>query len=187
MLRRRLNDVMLRLIGLQDDFAAQHTAASAPGDLGQELEDPFTSAIIGQRQANIGADDADQRDQRQVQALGDHLSADEDIGFLRLMNWSRISKCICGERALSISQRKARAAGKRSRRTVVDLLRAGAEIANPRRAAGGAGPAALGCCRSGGSAARARYDGRSSAYRSGRIRAHSRNRGRRRRSLDRAD
>ena len=72
---------MKRRERLDDDFAFDIAASGAPGDLGEELEGAFARAEIRHVQAEVGVDDADQRDVRKMQALGDHLRADQDVDF----------------------------------------------------------------------------------------------------------
>ena len=78
----RLNGVMVGLIGLNDDPAAQQAPSGAAGYLGQYLKRPFTRLVIGQPQRNVGRDHAHQGHQRQVQPFGNHLRAHQDVGFL---------------------------------------------------------------------------------------------------------
>ena len=40
-------------------------------------------AEVGQVQADVGVDDADQRHRRHVEPLREHLRADEDVGLVR--------------------------------------------------------------------------------------------------------
>ena len=54
-------------------------AAGAAGDLGQQLERALRGAEVGEAQADVGDDHADQRDLREVVALGDHLRADQHV------------------------------------------------------------------------------------------------------------
>ena len=67
--------------GLDEDFALDVAAPGAARHLGQQLKGPLARAEIGQVQAEVGVDDADQRDVGKVQALGDHLGADQDVGL----------------------------------------------------------------------------------------------------------
>ena len=64
---------------LHDRLARLLAAAGAAGDLRQQLEGPLGGAEIGQAEADVGRDDADQRDAREVVPLRDHLRADEDV------------------------------------------------------------------------------------------------------------
>ena len=65
--------------GLDDDFALELTTASPAGDLGQQLEGALTGAEIGNMQAEVGIQYADQSDVGEMQALGNHLGANDDI------------------------------------------------------------------------------------------------------------
>ena len=70
---------MKRSEGLDEDFALDVAAAGAAGDLGEQLEGAFAGAEVRDDAGQVGVDDPDQRDVRKMQALGDHLRADEDV------------------------------------------------------------------------------------------------------------
>ena len=70
---------MIRIERLDDRLARLLAAAGAAGDLRQELERPLGRPEVGHPEADVGRDDADQRDAREVVALGDHLRADEHV------------------------------------------------------------------------------------------------------------
>ncbi len=72
--------VVIGMIGLEDDPPAQQAPARPPGHLGQQLERALAGAEVGQVEGGVGRDDADDGHQRQVEPLGDHLRADEDVG-----------------------------------------------------------------------------------------------------------
>ena len=54
-------------------------APGAPGRLAQELERALGGARIAVGEADVGVDDADQRQQRKVVPLGDELRADDEV------------------------------------------------------------------------------------------------------------
>ena len=54
-------------------------AAGAADRLGQQLVRPLGGALVGQVQRDVGRHDADQRDLRHVEALGDERRADEHV------------------------------------------------------------------------------------------------------------
>ena len=54
-----------------------------PDDLRQQLERPLRCAEVGEAEADVGRDDADERHPREVVALGDHLRADEHVDLAR--------------------------------------------------------------------------------------------------------
>ena len=56
-------------------------AAGAPDDLMQELERAFGRARIAIAEPEIGIDDADERERREMMSLGDKLRADDDVDF----------------------------------------------------------------------------------------------------------
>ena len=72
---------MLRLPGLQQRAAGPVAAAGASRRLAQQLEGAFGGARIAVRQADVGVDDPDQRQQREIVALGDELGADDHVVF----------------------------------------------------------------------------------------------------------
>ena len=78
-----LNRIRGRLKALHHDHALELTAARAAGDLGEQLERTFGGTKVWQLQGKVGVDDADQRHAREVEALGNHLRAEEHIIFTR--------------------------------------------------------------------------------------------------------
>ena len=70
---------MLGLVRLQVADAAALLAPGAAGDLMQQLERAFGRARVAVRQAEIGVDDADEIELREVVALGDELRPDHDV------------------------------------------------------------------------------------------------------------
>ena len=70
-------------VGLDDGAACAADAAGAAGHLRQELEGPLGGAEVAMGEAEIGVDDADQGELREIVALGDELRADDDVGFAR--------------------------------------------------------------------------------------------------------
>ena len=70
---------MLRHIGLDQTASGDRFAARAPGYLVQELEGPLSRAGVGLCQAKVCVDHADQREPREVMALGDELRADDHV------------------------------------------------------------------------------------------------------------
>ena len=74
---------MLGLVRLQIAAPDAGIAAGAADHLMQELEGALGGARIAVAQAEIGVDDADQIEHREVMALGDELRADDDVEFAR--------------------------------------------------------------------------------------------------------
>ncbi len=68
--------------GLNDDFASQVATTGSTGDLGEELEGPFAGAEVGGVEGEVGIEDADEGDVGEVESLGDHLGAEEDVDLL---------------------------------------------------------------------------------------------------------
>ena len=74
-----LDGVVLRQRRLDEHQSAAGAAPCPACDLGEQLEGPFAGAEVRHPEADIGRDDADERDPREVVSLGDHLRADEDV------------------------------------------------------------------------------------------------------------
>lgn len=68
--------------GLDDHLPFQVAAAGAAGDLGEQLEGAFAGAEIGDVEAEVRIEDADEGDIGEVESLGNHLGADEDVDFM---------------------------------------------------------------------------------------------------------
>ena len=71
---------MLGLVGLHQREARALGAAGAAGDLADELEGLLGGAEVAALEAEVGVEDADQRQEREVVALGDELGADDEVG-----------------------------------------------------------------------------------------------------------
>jgi len=71
--------IVIRIQRLNQRFARRLAAAGPPDHLGEQLKGPFRRAKIGQPEADVGRDDADERDRRKIMALGDHLRSDQDV------------------------------------------------------------------------------------------------------------
>ena len=106
-----------------------------PIGLDEELVRPLGGALVGQVERDVGRDDPDERHRRDVEALGDEARPDEDV------------EPTVGEgvddplrRAPALDDVAVEAADAQAREAVADLaldaLRAAAEVADPRRAAG---------------------------------------------------
>ena len=65
--------------GLDDNGALVFAASSASRDLADKLEGAFGGAEIGLGEGGVGVDDADQSHVREIETLGDHLRAQEEL------------------------------------------------------------------------------------------------------------
>ena len=70
---------MVGLVGLQKGPPRQLLAAAAPHHLGDEAEGALVAAEIIRVQHLVGGQHPHQGDPGEIQPLGDHLGADEDI------------------------------------------------------------------------------------------------------------
>ena len=67
--------------GLDDDHAGFFGSAGPACDLADELKGPLVGPKIRHGKAGVGADDAHERDIGEMQALGEHLGAGQDVDF----------------------------------------------------------------------------------------------------------
>jgi hypothetical protein len=78
-MQQRLHDGMLGAEGLQQHPAGGFGAAGTAGNLVEELDGALGGAEVSAGEAEVGIDDADQRQMRKMPALGDDLRADDEI------------------------------------------------------------------------------------------------------------
>jgi hypothetical protein len=121
-------------VGLHDDAARELAAASASGDLRDELEGALRGAEIRQVERAVGVDDADQRDAREVEALGDHLRADQHVDLAAPEGLERVLVVLAPPHRVRIHAPHARA-WEEGRELELDALRARAQRPQPRRSA----------------------------------------------------
>ncbi len=76
----RADHRVLRLVRLQEGEAGSPGAPRPASDLAHQLEGALGRAQVGPEQPQIRVDHADQRQRREVVALGDQLRADDDVG-----------------------------------------------------------------------------------------------------------
>ena len=81
MLDGALEGAVVGGVGLDDDESGEVAPSGASGDLGDELEGAFGGAEVGDMESDVGLDDADEGDLGEIESLGDHLGADEDVEF----------------------------------------------------------------------------------------------------------
>ena len=81
MVSRELDGGTKRSRALDIDFSGHVASTCATGYLGQELKRSFPSPKIGHVQSDVRVDDAHQSDVWEIEPLGDHLCADQDINF----------------------------------------------------------------------------------------------------------
>ena len=79
-----LNGRRMWCCGLHHHFTLEIPPPRPSGHLGDELEGALAGAEVGGVQANVRVENADQGDIGEMQTLGDHLGADEDVDLVRL-------------------------------------------------------------------------------------------------------
>ena len=73
----RTDDRLVGQVGLDDDAARVLTATGATGDLFEQVERALARSEIGHLEGVVGVDHAHERHLGEVQALGDHLRAEQ--------------------------------------------------------------------------------------------------------------
>ena len=126
------------LEGLHDHRALEPSAARAARDLGEELEGALGGAEIRQLEREVGVEDPDQRHAREVQALGDHLGAEQDIQLARPEVGEDLAEAVLARHGVRVDAGHARA-GEELRHDLLGALGAVALPADVGRAAGRAG------------------------------------------------
>ena len=92
-------------------------------------------AEVGQVERDVGVEHADQRDARKVEALRDHLGAEQDVGLAAREAAQHLGRPCRAARATSVSSRSTRASGNAARELALGALRASAGEAQQLRAA----------------------------------------------------
>ena len=81
---QRVHDRLLRHVGLEQHAAGPLGPPGAAGDLMEKLIGPLAGPQIAAGHPEIGIDHPDQRQHREVVALGDDLGADQHVVSMRL-------------------------------------------------------------------------------------------------------
>jgi hypothetical protein len=128
-----LDGVVLRQRRLDEHGAAARAATCAAGHLREQLERALAGAEVGQVHRDVGIDHADERDVREVEALRDHLRAEQDVDVAAPTR-SRMSWCAHFADVVSTSMRRCAHSGTALTDLALDLLGADAaerEIVGP--------------------------------------------------------
>ena len=75
----RLDGGVVGVKRLDEDATSLLAAAGSAGYLGDEVEGSFGGAEVGEMEGRVGVDDAYEGDVGEVEPLGDHLGAEEDL------------------------------------------------------------------------------------------------------------
>jgi len=128
---RELDGRMKRRERLHEHLAFNVPAPGAPRHLRQQLEGPFAGAEIRLMQRQVGVNDAHQRHVREMQPLGDHLRADQDVYLADAEIAQRLPVIVLALHRVGVHAPDARV-GEQFRQGVLDLLRAEAGVADGR-------------------------------------------------------
>ena len=79
--RGKLNDRIVRAIGLNQDAPFLVSAAGTSDKLTDQVERFFVGGVGGKAKRTVGIQHRRQRDVRKIMALGDDLGSDEDVAF----------------------------------------------------------------------------------------------------------
>jgi hypothetical protein len=69
------------VLGLDQHLARPFGAAGTTGDLHQLREQALGRTPVGGKQRRVGSHGANQRELREIMAFGQHLGADQNVGF----------------------------------------------------------------------------------------------------------
>src|ERR1051325_4110170 len=119
---------------LYDDFAFDVAAAGAARNLGEQLKGALAGAEIWLVQRQIGVNDPDQSDIGEVETLGNHLRAEQDVNFAGAEIAQDAAEIVLALEGVGIHAFDSRVR-KEFGQGVLDLLRADASIADLRVAA----------------------------------------------------
>ena len=95
-----LNYRVLRLICLHNHCSGVSRAPHSSHHLSKQLEDALVGGVIGQGQASIGLDHPNGAQLRQVEPLGYHLRANDDIGCAIIEGLVLLLQAICAAVAI---------------------------------------------------------------------------------------
>ncbi len=73
---------MVRVVSLQHDPPRSVLAPRPSGNLMQDLEGPLRRSEVSTHEAEVGIDYTDQRQHREMMALGDDLGAQDDVDLM---------------------------------------------------------------------------------------------------------
>ena len=123
---------------LHQHLARPLAAPGAARDLRERRVQPLGGAVVGGDQRAVGVQHADQREQREVVALGEQLRADQDVGLAARDALQRARELAAAARAVAVDAHDARLREARGER-FLDALRAAAHRLQVEVAAGRAG------------------------------------------------
>ena len=126
-----------RLEGLDDDRALEAAPPRAAGDLGEQLEGPLRRPEVRQLEGEVGVEDADQGDAREIEPLGDHLRAEEQVELAGAEVREHLAELVLARHGVGVDARHA-GAGEELGDDLLGALRAMALPADVGRAARGA-------------------------------------------------
>ena len=123
-------------VGLDDRRPRPVAAPRPPDRLGEQLVRPLRGPLVGQVERDVGRHDADERDLRDVEALGDEARPDEHVELGRPRTRRGRAPPRPRRSTMSRSSRPDPQLREPLPDLALDALRAAAEVADPRRAAG---------------------------------------------------
>ena len=135
--RHRLDGGVFRRAGLHQHLARHLAAARPPRDLRQQLVGAFGRSEVGQVQRHVGIEHADQRDVGEVESLGDHLGAQQDVGIAARERLQGLAGAVLRARHVRVQAQHARAR-EHARQLALGTLRARAGVTQQRQPALGA-------------------------------------------------
>ena len=118
------NDRILGQVGLDDDLAGAIAATCAARHLFQQVVGALPCAEVRQLEGEVGIDHAHERDLGKVEALGDHLGAQQHGAIGRIELLEQLFVRILAARGIGIHANNGDVLGKHLVQRVLDLLSA---------------------------------------------------------------
>ena len=124
MLSDGADDRILGQVGLDDDLAGTIAAAGASRNLLQQIVGALPCSKIGELQRKVGIDHAHKRDLGKVEALGNHLGAQQHGAIGRIELLEQLFVRVLATRGIGIHANDGDVVGQHLVQRILDLLRA---------------------------------------------------------------
>ena len=124
MLSDGANDRVLGQVGLDDDLAGAITTTGTAGDLLQQIVGALPCAEVRQLEGEVGIDHAHKGNLGKVEALGDHLGAQQHRAIGGIELFKQLLVRVLATRGIGVHANDGDILGQHLAQGVLDLLRA---------------------------------------------------------------